>query len=173
MNMDLVNLITKHKNWVLNSAVIIFALFIGNGIRKIQAKNITLLTENKNDAIKKNETLGRIDQLQKIINSYKNIVNKKDVSLAINTLGNIAQDASINIVSLKPQGEHAYADYVTYPFRLLIEAANYHAIGKFISKLENSGDIYTVDSISISKRDTGKGNKLSAEVQLSTVLIKD
>lgn len=177
INLDFANLISKYKTKLLELSIILLSLFIASNIYKWQARNIILLTERKNELMKKSGLLEDINQLEKKFNSYKQLINNKDISAVINRFNRIAQDSSISIISLRPLIEEADSAYVKYPFRLTIEATDYHRIGRFIAILENSPDIYIIDDISISKRqrigEMGKEEaKLIAELRLSTILVK-
>lgn len=171
--MDFKNLITKYKNNILNIAIIILALILAINIYKRQARLIASLVERKNSAIKKNEVLMDIEQLEKKFISYKSVINNKDISSVINTLTNIAGDSAINIISLKPQKQEERPDYVRYPFNLTVESPDYHSLARFIAKIENSTDIYIIENISISKvKEAGKKSPLTTELKLSTILVK-
>lgn len=177
--MDFTNLVSKYKgrlldkSKILNLGIIILTLFIASNIYKSQAGNIASLNERKNTLLKKNAVLTDINQSEQKFNSYKGIINTKEISSVLKTLSNLAQDLKINIISLKPLTEETRSAYVKYPFKLAVEAADYHSIARFIAKLENSADIYIIDNISLSKRQAqDKTGKLNAEIRLSTILIK-
>ena len=58
-----------------------------------------------------------------------------------------------------------------------MNAEDYHALGRFIAKLESSGDLYGVDSLNIRELSEGaRGAKqaegIAAELVLSTFLMK-
>lgn len=177
--MDFIDSINTHKNKVVNIILIILALLIANNIYKTQAKNIATLREKKDAELKKNAVLKEIVKLEKKITAVKNMVNNKDISTVINTLGNIAKESSVKIVSLRPQTERDYPFYVKYSFDLNVMSSSYHPIGKFISKLENSADIYTVDLINIRPisaqyipQTEATTDKINVELKVSTILIK-
>lgn len=193
--MNLQDLVTKYKGKGLNIAILVVALFIAGNIYKNQANRQSVLIQAKDSEAKKNEVLIRIGQLDKQIASLKKVFNSKDVSSVLNKLGNIAKESGVNIVSVKPQAEVALDDYSKYSFNLDIAASGYHDIGKFISKIENSPDIYTVDNINISRlasrgaqdyspqfeqypigaqpADKSVAGQVRATLTISTILLKD
>jgi len=174
--MRLTDYINKYKNKILNIAIVILALIIANNIYKSQNRTLESLKENKDIEMKKNTVLGDIDRLEGRINSYKNLFNKKDVSLIMNTIRGLAKDTNIKIISLRPQKEKDYPVYIKYSFDLVMNARDYHQIGKFISKIEGSPDIYMIDNINIrpltESQTAQQTYKLTVELTLSTVFFK-
>lgn len=136
-------------NKILDIIIILIALFIAINIFKFQVKNIELLKEKKKDEIKKNEVLDNISQLEKTINSYKNTLdkNKKDISSVLNTISNFAKESAVKIISIKPNKEEDYPQYIKYSFDLAINVNSYHNIGQFLSKLESHSEIYLIDKL--------------------------
>lgn len=176
--MELADFINEHKNKLLNIAVILIALLIAHNIHKGQVRSVAALKEKKETELKKNEILGNISQLEKRLNLYKNLLNKKDISLIINTLNKIAKDAEVKINSIKPQAERAYPVYLKYPFDLTVEAESYHSLGRFISKLESHPHIYLVEQATIRKAAAGAQagdvvTKLIADLKLTTIAFRD
>lgn len=176
--MNLINLISKYKNKILNILIIIVALFFANRIYINQTKNINSLSEKKDAELKRKELLEDISQAEKKIGSYKSVINNKDISLVINTLRNIARDSFVKIVSIKPQTEQDYPVYTKHSFNLVITAGDYHRIGQFMSRIESHPDIYIVENISIrpipraEMRGEGRIDKLTVNLRLSTILLK-
>jgi len=177
--MKLDGFIGKYKNKILNIniALIIVALIIANNIYKRQTVTMALLKRNNDAEIKKNEVLENISQLEKKINSYKNALNKKDMTLVMNAVNNIAKELGIKIISFKPQNEKDYSVYVKYPFNLAIGIKDYHQLGRFVAKIENSADIYMVDSMNIrtlaeEQKGAGETEKFTVELILSRILFK-
>lgn len=169
-------LIKKHTDKILNVLIIIVALFFANNIYKKQMQNITLLNEKKESELEKNKVLESIGQLEQNYNLIKNAVNKKDVSLAIDKLGNMAKMTNVKIISIKPEKEEDYPAYVKHPFVLTATADNYHAIGKFISAVESSPDVYILESISIKPvvtKQVSRPDRLDIDLRISTILLKN
>lgn len=176
--MEIRVLITKYKNKIFNIAIIILTLIIVSNIYKSQTKNIESLKETRDTEIKKNEVLTSISQLEKKINIYKSLLSKKDISLVINTIGNIARDSNVKIISVQPQAEENYPAYVRYPFDLVISVDGYHSIGKFVSKIEGySTDVFFIDKANIKPtektKESEQTHKLIVNLTISTVVFKD
>lgn len=169
--MELTEPINKNKNRILNIALIILAFVIASNIYKKQTKEIESLQAKIDLEIKKNGVLKNIGQLEKEINSYKNFLTKKDSNLIMNTIGNIAKEVGVKIVSIRPNLEQSYPDYIKFPFDLVLSASNYHAIGKFISELESHPDVYVIETLGI--RPEYQTKELTVNLKLSTVQFAD
>jgi len=171
--MEAIKFLNLYKNKTLSALIIIISLIIASSIYKSQAKNIKLLTQNKETETKKNEAIDKIMETDKAFKSYQKVLKKKDINTAINTISNIAQDSNIIINSLKPAKEEVGPVYIKYPFELLVSADSYHNIGRFISKVEAHGDIYFVDSLNIRAADVpNTPHKLTASIVLSTIELR-
>lgn len=170
----------NYKTRIINIGVIILALIVAFKIYKSQSQSLELLKQEKQLEIKKNETLEDISKLGQKIKSYKDLVNNKDISSAINSISNIAKDTGLKIISIKPAGEENFPLYMKYPFELTAHSGNYSAIGKFISGLENSPDIFMVDLINIVPvrnseevtADSAATYYLSFDLRVSTIIFK-
>lgn len=165
--MGLAELANKHKNRIINVVIIILALIISGNIYKKQAEAIKSLEEQKEVEIKKNGVIKDINQLHYKINAYKNLLIRKDASSVINNISDMAKHSGVTIISIRPDSEQKYPNYSKLPFGLLVSAADYHAIGRFISALEDYQDVYVVEAISIKpERQTGG---LGINLRLSSV----
>ena len=161
----IMNLFLKGKKRVLSIGIILFTLFITLIIYRIQTKQIESLHLNKDTELKKNDVLNELSRSEKAIKLYKNLLSQKDASLVTNTISGIAKDSNVKLISIKPAREENQPLYIKTPFILVIDADNYHAIGKFISSLENQSDIYFIDTISIrSKEESRTADKELTEV---------
>jgi Tfp pilus assembly protein PilO len=175
---ELVGLITKQKNRIADIAIILLTIIIMSNIYKSQAKAIKSVRDKIDAETQRYEVLGNMDKSNRIISAYNTLINTKDISLAINNISNIARDAKINILFIKPAATEEYPAYTKSPFNMVMSAASYHEIGRFINKLESHPDIYFVDSIIIKPKEIiGKGSakeyNLNAELTISTILFKD
>lgn len=141
--------INKHKNKILNIIVIIIAIFIANNIYKARSKALDVVRESKDKEIERNKLLDNMSQLDKKIKSYKNFLNKKDISLVINNISSIAKDSGVRIDSVKPEPEQPYPAYIKYNFNFAVSVKDYKTLGDFISKLENSSDVYMIEDIDL------------------------
>ena len=170
--MQLTGITGKNKNTALNIGIIVLALIISNNIYKKYSREIVSLNIKKDEEIKKNSELEKIVQTQKMVDAYKNSLVKKDPSLIINTISNIAKESGVRIRSIRPDSEQRDVDYIIKsPFTLSVAAANYHDLGRFISKLENYKDMYIVDSVSITS--DGGREALSANLKVTSIGFTD
>ncbi|MGE5197716.1 MAG: hypothetical protein ACM3IL_04355, partial [Deltaproteobacteria bacterium] len=83
--------------------------------------------------------------------------------------------AGVKILSLRPLPEEGFPLYVKYTYDLTLEANSYHAMGKFISKIESSPFIFKVEYISMQPQaniQKGKLELITANLKISTVLLK-
>ncbi|MCX5713468.1 MAG: hypothetical protein NT033_01375 [Candidatus Omnitrophica bacterium] len=167
-------LINRYKSLLFNIFIILAALYFSSKIYKAQTIKFTKLTMDRDSALKKNEALSDIGKLENKLNLYRSFMTK-DVSLAINTLADLAKDSSIHILSVAPDKEQLLAAYIRFPFNLVLEADNYNALGTFMSKLESHHDIFIVDSAVIKPEIVEVGSKktkLLVTLRISTVLFK-
>jgi len=171
--MELTRFLNLYKNKTLSALIIIIALIIASNIYKGQDSRIKSLIRSKEAELKKNEVINKIVRADKIFRSYQDVIKKKDINTAINTITGIAQSRGISITSLKPLKEEAGPVYTRYPFELSVSANSYHNIARFISDIENHKDTYFVDRINIKAADTaGAAYKLGANIVISTVAAK-
>lgn len=178
MNMKEINvgeLFYQHKNKVINIAILIAALFFARNIYEQQLKVADSLQERKVTEEKKNVVLTDIRQLEKKIKGYKDFVNSKDISVAMNIISEIAQNFSINVISIRPGIEQERPLYTRHFLNLKLEATNYHDIGKFISKLESRSELYSVETLKITRLYSyvQETKSLGVELTVSTILLKD
>ncbi len=175
--MKVTDLINAHKNKLLNIAVIILALIVANNINKSQNKDIGSLQVKEDAEVKKNQVLASISDSEKRINFYRKMFHKKDMSSVINTISNIANGLDIKIISIRPDNEKSYPVYIEYPINLVISAKDYHSIGKFISKIESSSDIYLVGELNIEASSGSQapeeGYAITARLGLNTLFMNE
>jgi Tfp pilus assembly protein PilO len=152
----LMDLFFKGRKRILSIGIILFTLFITLIISRIQTKQIESLHANKDTELKKNEVLNEISRSEKTIKLYKNLLSQKDASSVMNTVSDIARDSNVRLISIKPAREENQPLYIKYPFVLVIASDNYHAIGKFISKLESQSGIYFINTISIRSQEESR-----------------
>jgi len=165
--MELIALANKNKNKVLNFAVIIVAFIIAGNIYKQQTREIESLKSKNNMETKKNTVIENINKLEKSIGAYKGLLAKKDASSVINTVGNIAKESGVKIVSVKPIAEQRQADYIKFPLNLVLTVPNYHTLGSFISKIESYQDVYVVEGIDIKFQEQAK--ELAVSLIISSI----
>ncbi|PIP20798.1 MAG: hypothetical protein COX40_02830 [Candidatus Omnitrophica bacterium CG23_combo_of_CG06-09_8_20_14_all_40_11] len=167
-------IITKDK--IVNITIIIIASIIVICIYKSQTNNIQTLKIQKEVEIKKNELLDNIRQSEKVISSYQNLISKRDMSLILATVSNIADESGATIISIKPAAEEQSPVYIRYLFNLTVSVNNYHAIGTFISNLENHPDGYFVDQLNLKfaegSKESDQVERLIADLRLSIILLR-
>ncbi len=180
----LMNLFTMDKKKIFGIGIIIITIVVALVIHKSQTKKVESLHAQKDAELKKNEILTEIGRSEKTIKLYGNILGKKDPASVMNALSSIAKESKVTMVSIKADSEENRSLYIRSPFSLVIEANSYHAIGKFISKVENNADIYFVDAISIKAREESQtpdkestqvpkpANKLIVNLILSIIAFK-
>src|SRR3989338_180475 len=167
------------KNVMLNLAVIILALIIAGNIYKNQTQALEALKEKKEMELKKNAVLADIGSLENRIYAYKDLLNVKDLSSTINKINSMAREVDIKIVSIRPQAEKDYVVYIKYFFDLEVTARNYHHLGKFISRIEDSPDIYIIERTDIKpesrmqEQGQEETKENSANISISTVFLNE
>jgi len=145
--MESAEFINKYKNKIINIAVIIVALIISNNIYKRQVSGMESLMQKKDTEIKNNSVIENINQFEQRFNAYRKLMVKKDAGLVINAISDMAKQSGVKIISIRPESEQRSSSYIKFPFTLMVTAANYHSLGKFISKLESSQDVFIVEGI--------------------------
>ncbi|MFH0912860.1 MAG: type 4a pilus biogenesis protein PilO [Candidatus Omnitrophota bacterium] len=167
---ELVSLINENKEKIISMVVIIAALIIAVSIYKDQSRKLQLLNTERDIEIKKNIVLNDIKQSEKKIEFYKNLLSEKAPSAITSKIKDIAMDASINIISIQSGSGEQKPLYTEYPFVLTIGAQSYHAIGNFISKIENYSDLYSVHTVSIvSSGESQASDKLIVDLTLTVI----
>lgn len=165
-----INIFLKNKNLILNSGIIVLALFIALQIYRADNQQIGSLIQQKEDALKKNEVIQSIGALEEKIDNFKQVFPKKDLSSIMGQLSNIAKNNLVKIVSIKPVNEEAYPDYIQSSFLINIYAPSYHALGNFISQIENNKDIFMVGEMGITPASIDKiDNGLNVNLKISAI----
>lgn len=172
--MGVLGQISKHRNKFLNLVLLVIALIVAYKIYVNQMNTINSLNLQKEDLAKKNQALGEISDYEQKIRSLKDSVNKKDVSLAIKTIGKIAQENSVQIISIRPRTRESYPLYAKHSFMLQVAVNQYNDLGMFISALENHPDVYSLETIEIKPQPVTdkepKHSRLVADLLVSTIL---
>lgn len=169
--MNLTDLTNKHKNLIFNIALVLGAVFIAyNFIYTGYLKKSASLKEQKQTEIKKNAVLDEISKLEKSINAYKKFLVRKDTSLVIATLSDIAKATGLEISSIRPETEQKFPTYTKVSFTLEMHADRYHALGEFIGKVESSPDIYIIEDINI--KTAGREDKLFINLKVNKIFFK-
>ena len=138
-----------NKKYAFNIAVIILSFIIASKIYKHQETEINLLQQKKGEAEKRNQLLGNISQFEKRTLAYRALFAKTDTGMTIDTFSKIAKDTGVKIMGVRPMPEQKLAGYAKTPFDLVLSAPSFHALGKFISKIESYKEVYMVDILDI------------------------
>jgi len=144
-----IDFFNKNKSKIINAGIILLAIFAAAYLYNMQNQQLDSLRKNKDEEVKKNEVLESLNRVEKRINSYKQVLNRKDLGAVIGAMTDIAKDARIKVISVKPGTEQQYADYIKSDFLIVVKVPNYHALGQFISKVENYKDLFFVEDVNI------------------------
>jgi len=170
--MELTEMGGKNKNLAVNLVIILLAGIIAfNFIYKKQDKQLQGLNAKKELETKKNAVLANISILEKKVESFKKLLPAKDAGIVINSIGNIAREMGVKIASIRPAGEQKTQDYLKASYDVNVTCPTYHALGKFVSRLESYQDTYIVDSVSISYQDQTK--EIIANLKVSTIAVME
>ena len=172
--MEKIELLERNKNKILNFGIIILALFIAFQIYRSVDQRINTLAAKKNDELKKDRVMDEIASLEKKIEGYKKVFARKDMSSIVEVISSIAKGSSVKIISIKPIGEEAGADFIKASFLITVSSPDYHSLGNFISQIEADKDIYMIGEASINSPDSkhvieGASTDLSANLKISTI----
>ena len=173
-----IELSEKNKNKILNFGIIILALFIAFQIFKWAEEQMSVLSTDKKNELKKNEIMQEIAGLEEKIKWYKQVFTKKDISYVFDAVSRIAKNSSVKFISIKPIDDETNPDYVKSSFLVTVSSSDYHSLGNFISQIEANEDIYLVGEVSINSRDSnnsmqGDDQGLILNLKISTILFKD
>jgi Tfp pilus assembly protein PilO len=144
------DLIERNKNLIVNIAVVIVALFIAWHLHQSANQKIGLLVQQQGSELEKNKIVEEISALEQKSENYKNTFVKRDLSEIMDILTQVAKNSSVKILSVKPFAEEPNENYYNSSFLITLKEVSYHALGDFISKVENHKDIYLVSEINIS-----------------------
>ncbi|MFA4989499.1 MAG: type 4a pilus biogenesis protein PilO [Candidatus Omnitrophota bacterium] len=168
--MNPVELLDKYRNKAVNIGVIIVFLIVAGNIHKGSQARIASLKAKISEEGKKSGELLKINQLEGRIKEYKKLLTKKEASLVMGNISDIAKGAGVEVLSLKPpRKELPGADYTKDVFEVSVNAPGYDALGRFISGVESSSNVYTVDNIVISSQAAPDEKGLTADLKISSV----
>lgn len=169
-----VDLFAKHKNKFLNTGIIILAIFFASHIYSKQNQELDSLIQKKEQEIKRNSVLESISRFEKRVDAYKQFFTAKGLGEVVNDMTNIARDTRVQLLSVKPGAKEEHPEYLKTSFLISVKAADYHAIGVFISKIENYKDLYLVEVVNINSSDldasgSDEEQQLNVSLRISTV----
>jgi len=156
-----IDFFSKNKNKIINTGIILVAIFVSIYLYSVQSQQLISLEESKNEEIKKSEVIESLTRVEQRINSYKQMFSKKDLGSVIGAMTDISKNTRVKIVSVKPGAEQEFSDYVKTSFLIVVRVANYHALGEFISKVENYKDLFLVEDVNIISVGSGRSENKS------------
>lgn len=154
---------SKNKSKIINAGVILLAMVVAFSLYSMQNQQLASLEESKNEEIKKSQVIESLTRVEKRINSYKQTFTRKDLGSVIGALTDISKDTRVKIISVKPGAEQQYAEYAKTSFLIVVRVADYHALGQFISKVENYKDLFLVEEVNINTVSTAQTDKKAEE----------
>ena len=174
---------SKYKNQIPNILIIIVALIIGGSLYSNQVKKVGSLKVKEQEAIKVNQIISEIAASDKQISLYKQALGSGDMSVLINEVNDIAAQAQVKVLAIRPLNETALQAYAKQELEVSVSAPDSHRIGKFISGLENSEKVFIVGSFTegisqstadqYSRRQAAGAQEVSARIVLSAIFIRD
>lgn len=167
--MDLDGLVLKIKNNLISFIIIGVCLMLAMKTYNAKKGELELLVQANDMEMKKNEVLQEISGLEKNLHTLQEKVNNKEINSLISSVSSVAKDSNVKILFIKPGYEEKFPIYSRYPFELSVSAPTYHMLGKFVSRLENAADFYTLDTIDIS---AAGPDQVTAKLTLSTIQIR-
>ncbi len=173
--MEAADIITKHKNALINVVILLVAAVISLKVYTKQSSDLNSLKAQNEVEIEKNATLNQISELSAQEAVYKEFINAKEISSVLDVLSELAKESGVEIVSIRPETEEAKDIYIKYPYALSLTASTYHNIGDFISRLESHRDIFSVENINMSSHlsDGEKPvEKLGVTLTINTILAR-
>ena len=168
------DLLNKHKFRAFNLILLLVFLLIALRIYNVASKERGSLKGKKEEEIKRNQVLKEIRDSEISLGAYKRLSGQQDASLFLSKLNNLAKDSSVNLISIRPQGENEGPVYSKYSFSLNLTVKDYHQLAKFVSKIENALELFVMDSIVFTASPQAKegGDNLKAELWVSAIFFK-
>jgi Tfp pilus assembly protein PilO len=171
INLDFFN---KNKSKIINTGVILLAIVVALYLYSWQSQQLISLEEKKNEEIKKSEVIESLNRVEQRISSYKRSFSRKDLGSVMGAMTEIAKDTGVKVISVKPGAEKQFTEYIKNSFLIIVRVADYHALGQFISKVENYQDLFLVEDINITTVSSSQSNKqagrdLDVSLKISTI----
>ena len=169
-----IDFFSKNKNKIVNAGVILLAICVALYLYSMQNQQLASLEESKNEEMRKSEVIESLSRVENRINSYKKTFTGKDLGSVIDAMTDIAKDTKVKVISVKPGSEQRQTDYIKNSFLIVVRAADYHALGNFISKIENYKDLFLVEDVNIltvtgGPQDKNPERDLDISLKISTI----
>jgi hypothetical protein len=172
-------LLTKHKNSVINAVVLVIAAFIAMNLFRVTDKSYQELKNKQTSENKKNIAYESVSVLEKRIIEQKAVFGTpKDMSLVFSNISTFAKNSGVKVNLIKPLFNSSFPAYTKYLFEVDVNCPDYHKIGAFVSEMENSGQGYLIDEINVVRRlnytDKAKVDPiLVARLKIASIILKD
>lgn len=166
------NLFDTLQEHIAGVVIVVIALVLARNSYGSQAYTIRSLANRIDAEKKKNEELLRIEKSKKLTESAKQLINRKNLSMVINHINDFAKESLVTVASIRPQTEKVLDDYTVYPYDMSLTANGYHSLAEFISLIENSQDVFIIESLNIKldslNEGSGRNVKLTAGMRVNT-----
>lgn len=173
--MDLLESAKGNKNIIVNAGIILAAIFIAFKIYSSQGPEIVLLNQAIEEEKNKNDVLEKIEKKDKELKEYIKFINQKERSSIINIISDMARLSAVEIISIRPMKEENVSFYIKLNYDLKLLSNSYHNIGKFVSLLESSPDIFSLERITMGQQTAQAGErgmeKINADLSISTIFM--
>lgn len=138
----------KRKDILVVIGVILLTVIIGNNfIYQVQKRKMSYLEGEIKEEEAKNRLVEEIVLSDKRISFYKKrLPLQRDVSWLMRRISQLAKDARIEVVSLKPKELDRQEGYIRIPLEIKVRCS-YHELGEFLSNIESSAKFIKLDSL--------------------------
>jgi len=164
-------IVNKIKENLVSLIILVLAVIIAFKVYRGKEAEFLGLKNDKEMENKKNAILNDLSELEKEFAYWNENVNNKELSAVLDKIGDFAKNASVKITKITPQKEIVVGVYTKYPYDITLSASKYHQIGKFMSILESSPDIYMVENLAINSNTASENDSISATLTVFTIMI--
>ena len=161
--------VNKYKNLFINAVIIIAALIVAYNLYNSGSSNAESLRAKISGEEKKNMELEKIGKLEKKITAYRKLLVERDDSAVMNDISDIAKDAGVEVVSVRPSQKEPGSDYTKSLFELTINANGYDKLAKFINAVESYNNVYMIESMDINSQPGPGKSELTISLRVSSV----
>lgn len=162
----------KYKDKLISAAIITAALVIAFNIYQGNQASLKSLEAQISEEEKKNVEIEKIIRMDRKIASYKKLLLRRDASLVISDISEIAKQAKARVLTVRPEREESGPDYVKDIFEVAVNTDTYDDLAKFINAIETSNNIYAIEGIDISHQPRGEKVELAVSLRISSVSAK-
>ncbi len=159
---------TQNEIYLASVGIIAVGSFVGwNFFVSPLVKQSKLLETEKRNTVKKEAVLRNITYSEKKLSAYDEALSStKEITWLIEALNRMASESSLTLVSAAPAGDENRGDYKK--ITLQIEArGGYHALGDFVSRVENSTRFIKISSCHLELPQDGNDVKGGLKILMS------